>query len=77
MEFIEVSGKTVEEAITEALIRLETTSENIEYEVIDKGSTGFLGMFGSKPAVIKVRKKFNLIDNTQEFLDRLFKAMNM
>lgn len=77
MEFIEVSGKTVEEAITEALIRLETTSEKIEYEVIDKGSTGFLGMFGSKPAVIKVRKKYNLIDSTQEFLDRLFKAMNM
>jgi spoIIIJ-associated protein len=77
MEFIEVSGKTVEEAITEALIKLETTSEKIEYEVIEKGSAGFLGMFGSKPAVIKVRKKFNLIDNTQEFLDRMFKAMNM
>ncbi len=77
MEFIEISGKTVEDAITEALIKLETTSENIEYEVIEKGSSGFLGMFGGKPAVIKVRKKFNLIDNTQEFLDRLFKAMNM
>ncbi len=77
MEFIEISGKTVEEAITEALIKLETTSENIEYEVVEKGSSGFLGMFGSKPAVIKVRRKFSLIDNTQEFLDRLFKAMDM
>lgn len=77
MEYIEVSAKTVEEAITEALIRLETTSDKIEYEVIDKGSTGFLGLIGSKPAVIKVRKKFNLLDYTNDFLDRLFKAMKI
>lgn len=77
MEYIEVSAKTVEEAITEALIKLETTSDKIEYEVIDKGSTGFLGLIGSKPAVIKVRKKFNLLDYTNDFLDRLFKAMQV
>lgn len=77
MEYIEVSAKTVEEAITEALIKLETTSDKIEYEVIEKGSTGFLGLIGSKPAIIKVRKKFNLLDYTNDFLDRLFKAMNI
>ena len=43
MEFIEVSAKTVDDAITEALIRLGATSDQIEYEVIEKGSTGFLG----------------------------------
>lgn len=77
MEYIEISAKTVEEAVTEALIKLETTSDKIEYEVIDKGSTGFLGFIGSKPAVIKVRKKFNLLDYTNDFLDRLFKAMKL
>lgn len=77
MEYIEISAKTVEEAVTEALIKLETTSDKIEYEVIDKGSTGFLGLIGSKPAVIKVRKKFNLLDYTNDFLDRLFKAMKL
>lgn len=77
MEYIEISAKTVEEAVTEALIKLETTSDKIEYEVIDKGSTGFLGLIGSKPAVIKVRKKFNLLDYTNDFLDRLFKAMQI
>jgi spoIIIJ-associated protein len=77
MEYIEVSAKTVEEAVTEALIKLETTSDNIEYEVIDKGTAGFLGFIGSKPAVIKVRKKFNLIDYTNDFLTKLFKAMQM
>lgn len=43
MEFIEVSAKTVDDAITEASIKLGTTSDKIEVEVIEKGSTGFLG----------------------------------
>jgi len=76
MEFIEVTGKTVEDAITESLIKLGTTSDKIEYEVIEKGSTGFLGI-GSKPAVIKVRKKSSLEDVIRDFLNDVFKAMNM
>ena len=56
MEFVEFSGRTVEEALTNATVNLGLTSDQIEYEVIDKGSTGFLG-FNSKPAVIKARKK--------------------
>ncbi len=76
MEFIEVTGKTVDDAITESLIKLGTTSDKIEYEVIEKGSSGFLGI-GSRPAVIRVRKKFSLEDVIQEFLDNVFKAMDM
>ena len=45
MDYIEVSGKNVDEALTNALIELETTSDKVEYEVIEKGSSGFLGMF--------------------------------
>ena len=56
MEYIEVSAKTVEDAISEAAIKLEVPSDKIEYEVITEGSTGFLGLIGSKPAVIKARK---------------------
>ena len=56
MDYIEVSGKNVDEGLTNALIKLETTSDKVEYEVIEKGSAGFLGM-GRKLAVIKVRKK--------------------
>ena len=44
MDYIEVSGKNVDEALTNALIKLETTSDKVEYEVIEKGSAGFLGM---------------------------------
>ena len=76
-DYIEVRAKTVDDAITEALLKLETTSDKIEYEVIEKGSSGFLGLLGTKPAVIRVRKKFNLVDNVEQFLQDLFRAMNM
>lgn len=53
---IRVSAKTVDDAITEALIRLGVTSDQLEYEVIEKGSAGFLGI-GMKQAVIEARRK--------------------
>ena len=53
---IRVSAKTVEDAITEASIQLGITSDKLEYEVIEKGSTGFLGI-GMKQAVIEARRK--------------------
>lgn len=56
MNFKEITGKTVEDAFTEALIQLETTSDNVDYEVIEKGSAGIFGI-GSKPARIKAWKK--------------------
>ena len=76
MEYIEVSAKNVDDAITQASIQLGTTSDQLEYEVIEKGSVGFLGI-GSKNAVIKARKKFSLEDNVKDFLNSVFKAMNM
>lgn len=56
MEMMTFSAKTVEDAVTKALIDLETTSDKLEYEVVEKGSAGFLGI-GAKPAVIRARKK--------------------
>ena len=53
---IRVSAKTLDDAITEALIQLGVTSDRLEYNVIEKGSAGFLGI-GMKQAVIKARKK--------------------
>ena len=53
---IRVSAKTVEDAITEASIQLGITSDKLEYEVIEKGSAGFLGI-GMKQAVIEARRK--------------------
>ena len=76
MEFIEVSAKTVDEALTEASITLGIPSSEIEYEVIEKGSTGFLGI-GSKNAVIKARKKFSVQESVKDFLKSVFHAMDM
>lgn len=56
MEEITVSAKTLDDAITEALVQLGVTSDQLDYDVIEKGSTGFLG-FGMKQAVIKARRK--------------------
>lgn len=53
---IRVSAKTLDDAITEALIQLGVTSDKLEYEVIEKGSAGFLGI-GMKQAVIEAWRK--------------------
>ena len=76
MEFIEVSAKSVDDAITQASIQLGTTSDQLEYEVIDKGSSGFLGI-GSKNAVIKARKKYSVEGTVRDFLNSVFAAMQM
>ncbi len=56
MDYITVSAKTLDDAITEALIQLGVTSDRLDYIVIEKGSAGFLGI-GMKQAVIKARRK--------------------
>lgn len=56
MKEVTVSAKTLDDAITEALIQLGITSDQLDYDVIEKGSAGFFGI-GSKQAVIRARKK--------------------
>ncbi len=76
MEFREFKGKTIEDAITQAAIELGAASTDLETEVIEKGSTGFLGI-GSKPAVIRARVKNDLARDTKEYLENIFKAMDI
>ena len=76
MEYIEVSARTVDDAITEALVKLGATSDQIEYEVVDKGSAGFLGI-ARRDAVIKVRKKYTVEGSIREFLEKIFAAMEL
>lgn len=78
MEFVEVSAKTVDDAITEALVKFGVTSDQLEYEVIEKGSAGFLGI-GSKNAVIKARVivEASAEDSVKKFLSDVFQAMDM
>ena len=76
-EYIEVSAKTVDDAVTKALIELETTSDKLDYVVIEKGSIGFLGIINSKPAVIKARKIMTDLDVAEDFLRKIFKTIGM
>ena len=76
MDFQEYKAKTVEDAITEALIALEITSDNLEYEVVTEGSGGFLGI-GSKDAVIRARKKEPEADTVEGFLAKVIQQMGI
>ncbi len=76
MTFQEFTGKTVDDALTNALVALGTTSDQIEYEVVDKGSNGILG-FGTKEAIIKVAKKFSPEDIVIDFLSEVFEKMQL
>ena len=86
MEFQLFTGKNVDDAITKASVTLGVTSDKIEYEVVEKESSGFLG-FGSKPAKINARVKEEVIEVAEktedvekvavDFLNKVFAAMNL
>lgn len=76
MEFVEFSAKTVNDAIIEACQKFTVASDKLEYEVVEEGSSGFLGI-GSKPAIIKARIKSSIEDTARDFLNSVFEAMNM
>jgi len=77
MEYIEISAKTVNDAITEACKRFGVTSDNLDYEVIEEGSNGFLGL-SAKPAVIKAGvKALSPKEEAKKFLADVFAAMDM
>lgn len=76
MDYIEVSAKTVDDAITEACQKFTVTSDKLEYEVIEEGKAGLLGI-GAKPAVIKVRVKSSVEDKAKDFLTEVFGAMDL
>ena len=66
-EYIEITEKTVDDAITTACQRLSVTSNRLEYIVVQREKSGFLGI-GAKPAIIKARVK-GIVDEAQEILN--------
>lgn len=79
VEYVEISAKTVSGAITEACRKFGVTSDKLDYEVVEEGSSGFLGI-GSKPAVIKAGvkvEKLSVDGVAKKFLNDIFAAMNM
>ncbi len=69
MDSIKVAAKTVEDALTEASIQLGTSSDNIEYTVLDEGSKGVLFGLGGRDAVIEAKKKVTDEDLMKEIFD--------
>ena len=79
MEFVEVSAKTVSDAITEACQKFSVTSDKLEYEVVQEGSSGFLGI-NAKPAIIKakIKEEEKTVDiKAKDFLSDIFRSMNL
>ncbi|MBK5241129.1 RNA-binding cell elongation regulator Jag/EloR [Clostridium sp.] len=77
MKVIEMMGKTVEDAINNALNELKVTRDKVEVETIDEGSRGFLNIIGVKPAKIIVSVKRDILFEANIFLTDVLKAMNM
>ncbi|HHY09566.1 MAG TPA: protein jag [Firmicutes bacterium] len=80
MKSIEVAARTVEEAIDEALQKLEAKKEHVDITVLDEGNKGFLGIIGSKQARIRaeVRPNHELKKEAAlQFLEALFAKMGV
>ena len=67
-EYIEITEKTVDDAITTACQKLSVTSHRLDYIVVQREKSGFLGI-GAKPAIIKARIK-DASDLAQAILDK-------
>ncbi len=75
MDAVQKTGKTVDEAVSAALSELGIVKEEADIEIIEEGSKGFLGVFGAKDAVVKVKRKFDPERIAKNFLKEMFIAM--
>lgn len=76
MDFREFTGKNVDEALNKAILELGVPSDRMDWKILDQGSSGFLGI-GSRPARIKAKKIATIEDNAKDFLDDVFRAMEL
>ncbi len=76
MDYKNYEGKNVDDAITNACQELGITSDKLDYEVVEEGGSGFLGL-GKKAAVIKARKKGDVDEIAADFLNKVFDAMEL
>ncbi|MBP1917549.1 RNA-binding cell elongation regulator Jag/EloR [Youngiibacter multivorans] len=77
MKALEFSGKTVDDALSNALKELKVEKDRVEYEVIEEGSKGLLGIIGTKPALIRVTVKKNAPEEATRFLSGVLDSMGI
>lgn len=70
-------GKNESDAVMNAAMKLGVPSSELDYNVIDEGNKGFLGIFNVKPAIIEIIQKESLVDITRDYLKELFDAMGV
>jgi spoIIIJ-associated protein len=75
--FVEKTGKTVQEAVESALEELNADEDEVEIEVLDEGSKGLLGLLGSKQAKVRVTLRENRGELAYAFLKDVFEKMNI
>jgi len=72
---ITATGQTVEEAVKSALAQLKTTEDRTETQVIDEGKRGIFGIFGSRPAIVKVTVKIDPFEEATNYLKMVAKGL--
>lgn len=77
MREVTATGPTVEEAVHQALNQLNVSKERAEITVVDEGKKGFLGIFGARPAVVKVRVIYNPAEEAEKFLRKVIEKMGI
>ncbi|MDR7078802.1 spoIIIJ-associated protein [Neobacillus niacini] len=75
MKQVTATGQTVEEAVQSALAQLNTTKDRTDVAIIDEGKRGIFGIFGSRPAVVKVTVIIDPIDEAKKFLLQVSEQM--
>jgi spoIIIJ-associated protein len=77
MKTIEMTGRTVEDAVKNALSELKVTEDKIEYEVLEEGSKGLFKLLGAKPARILVKVKRDYIYEAKNFIRDVLNSMGV
>ncbi|MFJ5718109.1 RNA-binding cell elongation regulator Jag/EloR [Neobacillus sp. NPDC093127] len=75
MKQVTATGQNVEEAVESALAQLQTTKDRAEVDIIDEGKKGLFGIFGSRPAVVKVTVIIDPLEEAKKFLTQVSEQM--
>lgn len=76
MKKVQVTGKTVEEAVEAALEQLQTSKDQVEVKILEDSKKGFFGL-GGKPAVVEVTVKADPVKTAIEYLQDVTSKMGV